>query len=99
METIMNEMKDDKVMATLSRLENLLSGSKSVMNCEELSLYTGYAKSTIYKLVHRNEIPFCKPTGKKLFFDKEKIDRWLTAKSVKSKDELTELARNREFLK
>ncbi|WP_449401362.1 helix-turn-helix domain-containing protein [Chryseobacterium wanjuense] len=39
-------------------------------NVEELADYTGFSKSYIYKLVHSNIIPYSKPNGKTLFFEK-----------------------------
>ena len=36
------------------------------------------SKSTIYKYVHRGQIP-CSKRGKKLYFDLREIDKWLLA--------------------
>ena len=98
--TTKQKIKEDrKVSLALSKLESLISSSKTVMNTDDLAAYTGFAKSSIYKFVHRKEIPYFKPTGKQLFFSKEKVDAWLMEKSVKSKDEIAELARSRTLLK
>jgi len=94
-----NDKSRDIILSTLSRLENMLANNKKVLTCDDLSLYTGYAKSTIYKLVHRGQIPFSKPTGKQLFFSKEKIDEWLMNKSVRSQVEIGATARSRALLK
>lgn len=44
--------------------------TKKVLNVEELSIYTGFKKSYIYKLVNKKVIPYSKPNGKMLFFDR-----------------------------
>ncbi len=49
---------------------------KKYLDIDELSRYTGIAKSTIYKMTHRRKIPFTKPGGI-LIFNREKIDEWL----------------------
>ena len=39
---------------------------------------TGYSKHTIWKMTSRHEIPFIKrPGGRKLFFSKKAVEKWL----------------------
>lgn len=61
----------------LSKIEKLLLGTKKVFNFEELVEYTGLSRSYLYKLTASGTIPFSKPSGKVLFFDKDRIDQWL----------------------
>lgn len=52
--------------------------SKLFLTMDELPSYTGFAKSYLYKKSMQGLIPGAnKPGGGKLFFDREKIDRWL----------------------
>ena len=48
----------------------------SYMNVQELSGYIKLSKSSIYKRVMNNQIPFIKANGK-LLFRQETIDQWL----------------------
>ncbi|SEJ40378.1 transcriptional regulator, AlpA family [Myroides marinus] len=50
---------------------------KEMINVQELSDYIGMSTSSIYKLVYNNVIPFYKPNGKILYFDREEINTWL----------------------
>lgn len=50
---------------------------KEVMNIEELSNYTGYSKSYLYRLCSQRLIPYYKPLNKTLFFKRSEIDRWI----------------------
>lgn len=70
-------MENDIIFAKLEKIEQYIVGTKKVLNLEDLSLYTGFKKSYIYKLVHKKLIPYSKPNGKMLFFDREKVDIWL----------------------
>lgn len=81
-------MENEIILHKLNRIEKYIFGLKEILNVEELSDYTGFKKSYIYKLVHENLIPFSKPNGKTLFFDRKKIDEWLLSNSSKSTDEL-----------
>jgi excisionase family DNA binding protein len=49
--------------------------------------YLGYSKSHLYKLTSAGIIPFSKPTGKKLYFDRGKLDEWLLSNSSLSNEE------------
>lgn len=73
------------IIKKLDRIENLLEGYvREILNVEQLSEYTGFKKSQIYKLVHNNLIPYSKPNGKYLFFEKSEIDIWLLQNKKKS---------------
>ncbi|SEW01622.1 transcriptional regulator, AlpA family [Chryseobacterium wanjuense] len=81
-------MENDRILSKLNRIEKYIIGLKDILNTDELSDYTGFKKSYIYKLVHHNLIPYSKPNGKKLFFDRKKIDIWLLSNSFKSSQEI-----------
>ena len=88
MATIENEI----ILHKLNRIEKHIFSLKPILNVEELAEYTGFKKSYIYKLVHSNSLPFSKPNGKILFFDKSKIDEWLLSNSSKSNNEIEQEA-------
>ena len=46
------------------------------LDIEGVAAYTHLAKSTIYKKVSRDEIPYIK-LGTRTLFDKEQIDLWV----------------------
>lgn len=85
-------MENEIILHKLNRIEKHIFGLKEILNTEELSDYTGFKKSYIYKLVHTNSIPFSKPNGKVLFFERKKIDLWLLKNSHKSNDEIQQEA-------
>ena len=76
----------------LSRIENLLIGQKTVLNFDEVAEYTGLSKSHLYKLTSTGGIPCYKPTGKRIYFDKEEIDNWLLRNKKLSQDEIDDKA-------
>lgn len=76
------------ILSKLSRIEKLMLNTKKILSVDELADYTGYSKSTIYKLVQRNVLPFSKPNGKQLFFSKERVDEWLLSNSASSDSEI-----------
>jgi excisionase family DNA binding protein len=73
--------------ARVDNLERTLAANKKVLTFEEGCIYTGFAKSYMYKLTSAGKIPFSKPNGKTIFFDREKLDAWLLSNSTTSEEE------------
>jgi len=58
-----------------------------VLTFEEGCLYLGYAKSYVYKLTSAGILPFSKPNGKSIFFDREKLEQWMLSNARPSRAE------------
>lgn len=72
----------------LARMEQLtLMRSKNVLTFDEVLIYTGYSRGQLYRLTSERLIPHSK-RGKRLFFDKAELDRWLLQERVKTQAEL-----------
>ena len=54
-----------------------MNNEKNILNFEEGCNYLGYKKSYVYKLTSAKIIPHSKPNGKKIFFDKAKLEEWM----------------------
>jgi len=88
----------------LERIENLLkniynkrgdldgcfSGS-IVMNTKSVATYLDLSVSCIYKLTCTREIPHSK-RGKRLYFDKNEIDKWVMENKCFTKKDIDDLA-------
>jgi len=61
----------------LDEIEKSLLSTKKVLSFDEACRYTGFTSSYMYKLTANGSIPFSKPMGKVLFFDRQKLDEWL----------------------
>ena len=59
---------------------------KRVMTLSEACEYTGYKRGYMYKLTSAGIIPFSKPRGKNLFFDREKLDEFLLGNASQGKE-------------
>ena len=60
----------------------LLLNNKTVLTPDEVSLMYGLSKDYLYHLTSERVIPFHKPNGKKIFFDKEEVENWLLQDTV-----------------
>lgn len=48
-----------------------------VLTFEQGCQYLGYAKSYVYKLTSAGILPYSKPNGKSIFFEREKLEAWM----------------------
>lgn len=85
-------MNNTNLDERLSRIESMLLSQKTILSFDEASVYTGLSKSHLYKLTSTNGVPCYKPTGKKLYFNKEELDEWLQRNKKLSQDEIDEMA-------
>ncbi|WP_158211157.1 helix-turn-helix transcriptional regulator [Myroides phaeus] len=74
-----------------------IAQQKEMLNVQELSDYIGMSTSSIYKLVYNNVIPFYKPNGKILYFDREEINAWLRQNKSQSISQIEQQALNYSF--
>ena len=58
-----------------------------VLTFEQGCNYLGYAKSYVYKLTSSGILPYSKPNGKSIFFDKEKLESWMLSKMTRGFEE------------
>ena len=55
-----------------------------VLTFEQGCQYLGYAKSYVYKLTSAGILPYSKPNGKSIFFDREKLEAWMLSNASSS---------------
>ncbi len=73
----------EKLLETLEAIKkNTLLASKNVLTLEDVVLLTGYSIDRIRLLMHRREIPYYKPNGRKAFFDRKELEEWLKRNKV-----------------
>lgn len=83
MDTIQQIQEDLEIIKMQSFLK------KRALTLDEVCQYTGMKKSYLYKLTMQNKIPgVSKPNGKKMFFDREKIDEWLLGSPAMTAEEI-----------
>lgn len=85
-------MDNLKIEERLDRIERLIIANKKVLTFDEACDYTGLSRSYLYKLTSSGVIPYSKPNGKVIFFDKEKLNKWLLKNARKSAGEIKEEA-------
>ena len=67
----------EQLQKELQEIKDLLLSKKRVFTLDEVCKYTGYKKSYIYQLTSNNKVPYSRPSGGAIFFDREDIETWL----------------------
>jgi len=84
----------DELMERLERIERGVMMQKNVLTFEEAVMFTGLAKSYLYKLTASGKIPYYKPSGKLIYFDRSELERWMLRNPIKTADEIEQQAVN-----
>lgn len=93
--TIDNEtllLKVESFEHRIEVLENTLSAAKEVLTLEEAALFMGISKSSLYKMTHRHELPFFRPNGKLIYFEKSELLAWMRRNRSMTEEEANEKA-------
>ena len=89
------DRKFTDLQSRVQTLENLCYSAKEVLNLEEAACFLGIAKSTLYKMTHLNQLPYFKPAGKLIFFEKKALLDWVRGARAMSEEEIRLEAANR----
>ena len=67
---------------------DILDNGKEVLTLEEAAKIMGMARSTLYKMTCEQSIPFYRPNGKMIFFEKADILAWIRRNRVSTQEEI-----------
>ena len=89
-ETILLKMEsqDNRIKV----LEHLIFDAKDVLTLEEAAIFMGISKSSLYKMTHKHELPFYRPNGKLIYFEKSELVKWMRQNRSMSEEEIKETA-------
>ena len=80
----------DKLNKISKQLQEQNTFYKEILTLEETSCYLQVSKSCLYKMTSNKEIPYYVPGGKKIYFKKKELDKWIENSRVAPCNELEE---------
>ncbi len=84
---------EEMILERLEAIErNSLLAAKNVLTIDDVALLTGLSKSHIYKLTCSKQIPFYRPNGKLVYFDRAELESWLKQNRVNTTEEAEQQA-------
>ena len=70
-------LKLSYLIARMEKIESALYCIKGTLNFKEAREYLDLSNSQLYKLTRNGYIPYYKPTGKLIYFNKQELDEWV----------------------
>lgn len=84
---------EEMILSKLEAIERYsLLAAKNVLNINDVAVLTGMSRSHIYKLTCSKQIPFYKPSGKQVYFDRAELEGWLKQNRVTTQTEAEQQA-------
>lgn len=78
--------------AEISELKEKLALEKPILSTQEAAEFLGISINTLYGYCSKRIIPFYKPGGSKVFFDREELIAWIKENKKPSQEEIEEEA-------
>ncbi len=85
-------MKTDQLTKLNSNIEQLLNKEEKPLSLHEASIYLNVSTSCLYKLTYKNLITHFKPNGKKIYFKKSDLDKYIFQNRKSYQSELEQKA-------
>jgi excisionase family DNA binding protein len=79
-------------MAETSRTESLTEQTGKPLTFKEACRFIDCSPSHLYKLTHRRLVPYYKPNGKRLYFRRQELEKWIFRNPIKTAEEIDQQA-------
>ena len=74
----------EELQKRMDAVEDILDNAKDVLSVEEAARFMDIARSSLYKMTSDRSIPFYRPNGKMIYFEKADILEWIRKNRVMS---------------
>ena len=74
----------EELQKRMDAVEDSLDNAKEVLSVEEAARFMDIARSSLYKMTSDRSIPFYRPNGKMIYFEKADILEWIRKNRVMS---------------
>ena len=72
----------EELQKRMDAVEDILDNTKEVLSVEEAARFMDIARSSLYKMTSDRSIPFYRPNGKMIYFEKVDILEWIRKNRV-----------------
>lgn len=74
----------EELQKRMDAVEDSLDNAKEVLSVEEAAHFMSIARSSLYKMTSDRSIPFYRPNGKMIYFEKADIQEWIRKNRIMS---------------
>ena len=81
----------NKIFELLKEIKQLIMNQNlELLDLNQAAEYLKLKPSYIYSLIHLKKLPYYKPLGKRVYFDKSELNKLIKEAKIKSVDEVEE---------
>ena len=81
----------NKIFELLKEIKQLIMNQNlELLDLNQAAEYLKLKPSYIYSLIHQKKIPYYKPLGKRVYFSKTELNKWVIGSKIKSVGEVEE---------
>lgn len=92
-QTKQSNISDEQLKAMADVIaQRVAINTKTVLTFKEACTYTGLSNSALYKQTMLSSVPHYKPNGKKMYFKRVELDKWLLQNRCATDAELNDKA-------
>lgn len=78
----------NEVKQMLIRSQAAAINTKTVLNADEAAQYMGISIHHLYRLTSKAQIPYSKPSGKLMYFNRQSLDQWLLSNQTSTTNDI-----------
>lgn len=73
-----------RLIEAVERIDSMMKekNNKRILTHREAAVYMGISESYLYKLMSQRVVPYSKPYGKNVYFEREKLEAFLLSNPV-----------------
>ncbi|WP_322934029.1 excisionase family DNA-binding protein [Bacteroides sp. CG01] len=79
---------ENQLEERIAALEKQVFMCKNILTFDEASKFLNLSKSYLYKLTSAGRIPFYRPQGKLVYFERTELEIWLRQNPVKTREQI-----------
>lgn len=69
--------------------------SKNMLSAAEAAVFLGMSKSYLYKLTSSRRVPYYKPNGKRIYFNRAELEEWMSQNRIMTDEEIKDHVQER----
>lgn len=92
-------MNENVIIKRLDKIHDVIEEQnvlrKDILNTHDACIYLNISESNLYQRTSKGEIPFYRPGGKRIYFEKADLDKWILQNKSICKDKKEDIPQDK----
>ena len=96
----MKYLNINKIYEELSEIRKQINFQNvELLDLKQAAEYLKLKPTYLYSLIHQKKLPYYKPNGKRVYFNKAELNNWVNDSRIKTSDEIEKEYKDQKKLK